>query len=117
MAGSMYSQFSGATVSMSVTNLLMHEIADFRPFQTSLSAKFACIAMFETSSNVLHAEQLSSVLALSSGYSIYAANALLQEPLKPKMPAVQGIRRIVGKIDRAGSGHASTSPSTTTSPR
>lgn len=48
MAGSMYSQFSGATVSMSVTNLLMHEIADFRPFETSLSAKFSCIAIFET---------------------------------------------------------------------
>ena len=101
-AGSMYRQFPGATVSLSVTNLSMYEIPHFLYFETKLSARFACIAMFETGSNMEHSEQLSSVMALSSGNSIYAANALLQDPLNPNLPGVLGITRIVGNIDRPG---------------
>ena len=102
MAGSLYRQFPGATVSLSVTNLSMYKIADFLHFEINLSAKFACIAMFETGSNMVHSQQLSSVMALSSGNSIYAANALLQDPLNPNLPGVLGITRIVGNIDRPG---------------
>ena len=100
-ASSMYRQLPGATVSISVINVPMYAVDGLMStLETSLPAeKFACIAMFETGSNVVHADQLSSILALSSGNSIYAANALLRDPLKPNL---QGITRIVGNIDRPG---------------
>ena len=101
-AGSMYRQLPGATVSISVINVPMYSVTELSELKTRWPAQFACIAMFETGSKVLHAEQLSSILALSSGNSIYAANALLQDPLNPNLHGQQGIRRIVGNIDRPG---------------
>ena len=102
-ASSMYRQLSGATVSITVINVPMYSVLELmRRLKTSLPAKFACIAMFETGSNAVDEKQLSPIMALSSGNSIYVANALLQDPLKPNSYGPQGITRIVGNIDRPG---------------
>ena len=102
-ASSMYRQLPGATVSITVINVPMYSVSRLmRELKTSLPAKFACIAMFETGSNDVDEKQLSSTMALSSGNSIYVANALLQDPLKPNLYGLQGITRIVGNIDRPG---------------
>ena len=101
-ASSLYRQFPGATVSISVTGVPIFRAAHILRQEISLPAKFACIAIFETGSLSVLPEQLSSIMALSSGNSIYAANALLQDPLKPNLHGPQGITRIVGNIDRPG---------------
>ncbi|KAL8793911.1 MAG: hypothetical protein Q9195_003530 [Heterodermia aff. obscurata] len=102
-ASSMYRHFSGATVSISVVNVPMYSVSRLMwRSSEKLSEKFACIAMFETGSNAVHEKQLSSIMALSSGNSIYAANALLQDPLKPDSHGPQGITRIIGNLDRPG---------------
>lgn len=47
-AASFYRQLPGATVSLSVVRHPMYEVKCFYDLAVSLSAKFACIAMFET---------------------------------------------------------------------
>lgn len=102
-ASSMYRQLSGATVSISIINVPMYGIGGLMwRLKKSLPAQFACIAMFETGSNDVDEKQLSSTMALSSGNSIYVANDLLQDPLKPNLYGLHGITRIVGNIGRPG---------------
>jgi hypothetical protein len=59
--------------------------------------------MLETGVHDLHPDQLESVFAMSSGNSIYVAESLLQDPSSPdqsSQPKFQGIRRILGNLDR-----------------
>lgn len=101
-ATSLYRQLPGATVSISVVRCPMYDVSCCKTLSTELAAMFACIAMFETGSNTVQAEQLKPVMALSSGNSIYVANALLQDPIEPNSPGPQGITRIVGNLGRPG---------------
>ena len=101
-ASSLYRQFPGATVSLSVVRHPMYDITSCYDIPVSLSAKFACIAFFETGSNAIQAEQLLPVMALCSGNSIYVANALIQDPIEPNLNVYQGITRIIGNIDHPG---------------
>lgn len=71
----------------------------------SRAAKFACIAMFETGTLNLESYALTSVMAISSGNSIYVANGLIQDPLEPDLsnvPGYRGITRILGNLGRPG---------------
>ena len=101
-ATSLYRQLPGATISTSVVRCPMYDASCCRNLSTELAAKFACIAMFETGSNTIQAEQLRPVMALSSGNSIYVANALLQDPIEPNSHGPRGITRIVGNLGRPG---------------
>lgn len=100
-ADSLYRRLPGATVSISIVDNPIYKFSCFES-QYSLAAKFACIAMFETGSHTLSSDQLQSVMAMSSGNSIYVANALIQDPLEPNSHGPQGITRIVGNIDHPG---------------
>ncbi|KAL8999010.1 MAG: hypothetical protein Q9169_002008 [Polycauliona sp. 2 TL-2023] len=102
LAANLYRQLPGATISISIVDRPLNDAHCFTGLSTTLAAKFACIAMFETGSCSVQAEQLRSVMALSSGNNIYVANALLQDPSKPYVTGYQGITRIVGNIDHPG---------------
>ena len=105
-ASYMYRGLTGATVSISIVDHPIYKAPffDSHSFDTqySLAEKLACIAMFETGSHTVRSEQLKSVMAMSSGNSIYVANALLEDPLEANQYGPQGITRIVGNIDHPG---------------
>lgn len=105
-ASHIYRQLTGATVSISIVDHPIYKAPFFDSHsfgtQYSLAEKLACIAMFETGSHTVRSEQLKSVMAMSSGNSIYVANALLQDPLEANQYGPQGITRIVGNIDHPG---------------
>ncbi|KAI4258667.1 MAG: hypothetical protein L6R42_004959 [Xanthoria sp. 1 TBL-2021] len=102
-AASMYRRLPGATISISVVNIPIYDNwFTNNDLYHSLAAKFACIAMFETGTCSIQAEQLGSVMAMSSGNSIYVADALLQDPINPNTMGPQGITRIIGNIDHPG---------------
>ena len=60
--------------------------------------------MFESGSLDIEPSSLTSVMALSSGNSIYVANALLQDPGESSelLTGWPGITRILGNLDRPG---------------
>ncbi len=66
----------------------------------SYAAKFACIGMMELGSWNTDPKGLRSVMAMSSGNSIFVANQVLQDPYKEDQAF--GIRRIIGNVGRAG---------------
>ncbi|PQE26776.1 hypothetical protein CJF31_00003488 [Rutstroemia sp. NJR-2017a BVV2] len=66
----------------------------------TLPQSFACLAMFESGTCNLEPEALSEVFAMSSGNSLYVANALLFDPYE--VPTSTKIQRRVGNVSRAG---------------
>ena len=101
-AGRIYRHLPGATVSISIVDQSMWKVSYSDRLSYRLADKFACIAMFETGSHSVSSGKLESVMAMSSGNSIYVASALLQDPLEPNSYGPQGIVRIVGNIDHPG---------------
>ncbi|PQE07534.1 hypothetical protein CJF30_00007275 [Rutstroemia sp. NJR-2017a BBW] len=69
------------------------------PYLT-LPQSFACLAMFESGTCNLEPEALSEVFAMSSGNSLYVANALLFDPYEVRTSNM--IQRMVGNVGRAG---------------
>ena len=61
---------------------------------------FACIAMCETGVLNLDPGEMMSVMAISSGNSLYIASDLLQDPAQPARGF--SVKRVVGNIGRAG---------------
>jgi hypothetical protein len=127
VASTLYSRLPGATVSIRVVQTPLHtvrwaehelnkaEIVDFKAFGFQKyfewykdvdkemlwfpkRAQFACIAMFESGTLDIDPAGLSSVMALSSGNSIFVVDSLLQDPSE------QGtsITRLLGNLDRPG---------------
>ena len=103
-ATNIYKQLSGATVSITVVNQPLH-CANWIPIplknftKISRAAQFACIAMFETGTLNLEPGALSTVMAISSGNSIYVANQLIHDR---SGPGKFGITRILGNLGRPG---------------
>ena len=64
------------------------------------SCAFACIAMCETGRLNLDPFRIESVMAISSGNSLYIASDLLKDPAQPVR--VPYVKRVVGNIGRAG---------------
>ena len=69
------------------------------PWPTT-SFAFACIAMCETGNLDLDPGKLESVIAVSSGDSLFIASRLVQDPAQPVQG--HGVKRVVGNIGRAG---------------
>ncbi|KAF2115886.1 hypothetical protein BDV96DRAFT_520274 [Lophiotrema nucula] len=69
------------------------------------SIKFSCLAMLESGGHDIHPSQLEQVMALAAGNSIFAAEALLQDPLQEDrsgQPGFRGIQRVVGSLGYPG---------------
>ena len=61
---------------------------------------FGCIAMCETGILDLDPDKLESVIAVSSGDSLFIASRVVQDPAQPVQG--HGIKRVVGNIGRTG---------------
>ena len=122
-ATQLYRTLPGATVSMGVTSRPLHaakwpkwpkwakwvnrngmeRIISHDTF--SRAEAFACIAMFESGTLDIDPNTLESVMAISSGNSIYVADALLRDPVESCISSgmgKHGITRILGNLDRPG---------------
>jgi len=75
-------------------------ISPFIGLSLSRRETFACIAMFETGTVDLDPASLDTVLAMSSGDSLFVAAPLLCDPYE--QPNSREIRRIAGNVGRAG---------------
>ena len=71
----------------------------FEPFDLDLASSFACIAMLESGNIDLVSAGLQSVMAMSSGDSLYIATPLLYDPACKPDPRITRLR---GNIGRAG---------------
>ncbi|KAL8789827.1 MAG: hypothetical protein Q9213_000895 [Squamulea squamosa] len=70
------------------------------PYELSKAQAFACLAMFESGQHDIDPRQLSDVIAMSCGNSIYVSAALLTDPHDQTQPG--DIRGVVGNIGRPG---------------
>lgn len=66
-----------------------------------LASSFACIASFESGRFNLRPDQLTNVMAMSSGDSIFVADQLLRDP-DPLGGSHNPLKRVPGNIGRAG---------------
>ncbi|KAL9612539.1 MAG: hypothetical protein Q9167_002878 [Letrouitia subvulpina] len=70
------------------------------PYELSSAAAFACMTMFESGRFDVDPNQLSDVMAMSSGDSIYVITELLLDPWQQTRPG--NIQRVVGNIGHPG---------------
>ncbi|MCJ1387657.1 hypothetical protein MMC18_000500 [Xylographa bjoerkii] len=97
-ASEIYANIPQAAISMSVINQPLHQARwGGKPSYASI---FSCIAMLESGVCNIDPEQLKSVMAVSSGNSIYVAAPLLQDPFHRDED--MEVKRIVGSLGRGG---------------
>ena len=97
-ASEIYANVPQAVIAMSVINEPLHKARwGGKP---SYASVFSCIAMLESGACNIDPEQLKSVMAVSSGNSIYVAAPLLQDPFHKDEDMV--VKRIVGNLGRGG---------------
>ena len=77
-----------------------HEVNMLLPYTLSRSATFACISMFESGGFDLKPDDLTRVMAMSAGDSMFVAAPLLSDPAVHSEPSQ--LHRIAGNIGRAG---------------
>lgn len=70
------------------------------PYELSHKQAFACLAMFESGQYNIDPDELTDVMAMCSGNSIFFRAALLTDPSKPI--ALGDIRCLLGNIGRSG---------------
>ncbi|KAL8859797.1 MAG: hypothetical protein Q9178_003629 [Gyalolechia marmorata] len=70
------------------------------PYALSEAQAFACLAMFESGQHDIDPGQLTDVMAMSSGNSIYVSAALLADPYENTRPG--DIRGFIGNLGRPG---------------
>ncbi|OTA70401.1 hypothetical protein K449DRAFT_10973 [Hypoxylon sp. EC38] len=111
----LYDAWPEATISMSITkqplgsarwadNVWNHSALDGNA-KVWRSTKFSCLAMLESGGHDIHPDRLELVMAMATGNSIYASEALLQDPILPDssgLPEFKGILRLTGNIGHAG---------------
>src|SRR5216117_84731 len=73
-----------------------------KPFALTRGETFALLATLESGELDPNPESLESVMAMSSGDSIYASALLLMDPVESRGVAPSAIRRIRGNIGKAG---------------
>lgn len=69
------------------------------------ATKFSCLAMLESGGCDIHPDQVELVMAMATGNSIFASEALLQDPIlqdNSGKRAFKGIRRIHGNLGYPG---------------
>ena len=71
----------------------------YEPVDLNLATTFACIAFFESGNINLSNDGLDNVMAMSSGDSLFIANALLSDPATVVR---SNVRRIRGNVGKAG---------------
>ena len=71
----------------------------YEPLMLDLASTFACITMLESGTANLSSVGLGTVMAMSSGDSLFIANRLLQDPARTSKALVTRLR---GNIGRAG---------------
>ncbi|KAH0545439.1 hypothetical protein FGG08_000440 [Glutinoglossum americanum] len=71
-----------------------------RPYRLDRAGAFACITLFDSGRYNVRPDELRSVVAMSSGDSIFVGEALLCDP--SEVPPAGNIKRIVGNIGRPG---------------
>lgn len=72
----------------------------FSAFPLDIGRTFACIALFESGSLAVSPDNLSNVLAMATGDSIFIAAALLCDPAEGALPSE--VRRVWGSIGKPG---------------
>ncbi|RKL31444.1 hypothetical protein BFJ72_g11078 [Fusarium proliferatum] len=72
----------------------------FSAFSLDIGRTFACIALFESGSLAVSPDNLSNVLAIATGDSIFIAAALLCDPAEGALPSE--VRRVWGSIGKPG---------------
>ncbi|KAG4268154.1 hypothetical protein FPRO04_12652 [Fusarium proliferatum] len=72
----------------------------FSAFSLDIGRTFACIALFESGSLAVSPDNLSNVLAIATGDSIFIAAALLCDPAEGAFPSE--VRRVWGSIGKPG---------------
>ena len=100
-AKQLYDELPGATVSMAITKRPLHLAGWAMDIESNRASKFGCIANFETGTLDIGPNAISSVMAMSSGNSIFVANELIQDPFDGSYKR-QGITRILGNLGRPG---------------
>lgn len=100
-AKQLYDELPGATVSMAITKRPLHLAGWAVDVESNRASKFGCIANFETGTLDIAPNAISSVMAMSSGNSIFVANELIQDPYDGSYKR-QGITRILGNLGRPG---------------
>lgn len=106
-AAEIYDELPEATVSMTVTKRPLHLAKWATPGARHKShiggwaSRFACVAMFETGTLDIEPSALSSVMAMSSGNSIYVANPLIRDPSEDVFDRYK-VTRILGNLGRPG---------------
>ncbi|KAL8908993.1 MAG: hypothetical protein Q9171_005223 [Xanthocarpia ochracea] len=71
-----------------------------KPYALSEAQAFACLAMFESGQHDIDPGQLTDVMAMSSGNSIYVSAFLLADPYDNTQPG--DIRGFIGNLGRPG---------------
>ena len=122
-AAALYKDFANATVDVRVLQLSLHESCWLRratcrptnlgmkaapggppisllPYELDRAEAFACVAMFESGNYDIDPNDLGSVMAMSSGDSIYASVAVLGDPSEASHS--HAITRVRGNIGRPG---------------
>lgn len=120
-----YRQFGDITLAMDVTAIKLHQaewmpvpkqaelgrrsitpqtngfdVADaFEPFELNLASTFACIVMLESRHVKIADPAFQSVMAVSSGDSLYIAKSILTDPAENMKSRITRLR---GNIGRAG---------------
>ncbi|KAH8799715.1 hypothetical protein F5884DRAFT_686581 [Xylogone sp. PMI_703] len=116
IATEVYENIPGATLSLQVINeplwrahwipkadpsrSVQQQWANWRALQMTRAEVFSCIAFFESGIYNISPDGLQSVMAISSGDSIYVAAALLVDP--HEIPKPTEIRRVIGNVDCPG---------------
>lgn len=109
-ATALYDQLQGATVSISVLNVSLRDAGWRMSYhrrrqeigkRMSQCERFACIAMFESGKIDLNPDSFVNAMAMSSGNSIFALSALLQDPSVAASSSGE-ITRILGNLNRPG---------------
>ncbi|KAF5695498.1 hypothetical protein FGLOB1_14014 [Fusarium globosum] len=72
----------------------------FPAFSLDIGRTFACIALFESGCLAVSPDNLSNVLAMATGDSIFIAAALLCDPAEGALPSE--VRRVWGSIGKPG---------------
>jgi hypothetical protein len=103
-AENLYRLLPSATVAMSTIYIKdlysFHWVPQEDATNLTRTQAFACVAMFEIGKSNLYPESLKTVMAMSSGDSLYIANAFLCDPTEK--PQEYDLSRVTGNIGRAG---------------
>ena len=105
-ASRIYGGLTNADVDLSIMSMPLHEaswvqkLSSKKIVDLDRSHTLACVALFDTGSVDLYPEDLESVMAISSGNSLYATEILFCDPCS--ISPAHALRCLVGNVGRSG---------------